>query len=146
MLAPVFEHLARFPGNTYVFQTKNPDRILDHESRLPQNRMIGTTIETNRQRVLDSVSKAPSVTRRAAAFSLLRGPKFLTVEPILDFDIEELLDLILLAKPDFVNIGADSKRHGLPEPTREKVLALVSRLRARGIAIRKKMNLDRLTA
>jgi hypothetical protein len=145
MINPVLGHLTCWPLNTYVFQTKNPDRIVHFEDRLPQNCMFGTTIETNRQRILDSISKAPPATRRAAALSLLKGPKFLTVEPILDFDLEELLALILLAKPDFVNIGADSKGHGLPEPCTEKVLDLVAAMRRAGITIRKKSNLSRLS-
>ena len=145
MIRAVLAHIFYYPLNTYVFQTKNPDRLLAFEDRLPQIRMVGTTIETNRQPILDSVSKAPAAGVRAAALSLLRGPKFLTLEPILDFDIQDLLALILLAKPDFVNIGADSKGHGLPEPSVAKVLGLVQAMGRAGIMIRKKNNLGRLT-
>jgi hypothetical protein len=76
----------------------------------------------------------------------IHGPKFLTIEPIMDFDVGPLVELVAEARPGFVNIGADSKRHRLPEPSRDKVLVLVVALRVRGIEVRKKSNLDRLTA
>lgn len=41
-------------------------------------------------------------------------------------------------------IGADSKHHGLPEPTKEEVLALVKVLEDNGVHVNKKSNLDRL--
>ena len=52
--------------------------------------------------------------------------------------------MLFEAKPDFINIGADSKNHGLSEPTREKVLELYDMLVKSGIEVRKKINLNRL--
>jgi len=43
-----------------------------------------------------------------------------------------------------VNIGADSKGHGLPEPSPDKVHALIEKLTGYGIEIREKHNLERL--
>jgi hypothetical protein len=43
-----------------------------------------------------------------------------------------------------VNVGADSKGHGLPEPSFKKVMQLVERLTAAGIEVRNKRNLERL--
>jgi DNA repair photolyase len=142
----VLEYCRRWPGNTYVFQTKNPERFLDFADVLPQQRIVGTTIETNRAELLGRISKAPPPSKRAAALCLATRAqeKFVTVEPILDFDVVPLAELIALASPDFVNIGADSKGHGLPEPKFDKVLSLIGALSARGIPIRKKMNLERL--
>jgi protein gp37 len=132
----------RFP-NHYVFQSKNPQRFRCFDL-MPEHSMFGTTIETNRQDVLDRLSKAPSVFQRAVGLLHIKSPKFLTIEPILDFDADPLVDLIATADPDFVNIGADSKRHGLPEPSRSKVMHLVDLLQEKGIAVRKKINLERL--
>jgi DNA repair photolyase len=133
----------RFP-NRYVFQSKNPERFLSFIDLMPEHSTLGTTIETNRQDILDLLSKASPVHRRAAALGRIKSPTFLTVEPILDFDVGVLEDLISLADPDFVNIGADSKGHGLPEPSRSKVIALIAQLNRQGITIRKKTNLERL--
>jgi len=132
---------------------------------LPEKLIIGTTIETNRADLLATFSKAPSPQSRANAMAGLKSKtetdklgdkvvdfggdlgyieKFVTVEPIMDFDVNELVDLLVLAKPTFVNIGADSKGHNLPEPTRAKVDLLVQAIMDKGIEIRKKVNLDRL--
>jgi len=132
-----------FP-NSYVFQSKNPERFRYFLDLMPERSTLGTTIETNRQDVLDRLSKAPPVFWRAAGLARVRSPKFLTVEPIMDFDTGPLVDLIAAAAPGFVNIGADSKRHGLPEPSRSKVMHLVDLLQEKGIAVRKKANLERL--
>ncbi len=42
-----------------------------------------------------------------------------TIEPIMDFDLEPFVEMIKNTKPKFVNIGADSKGHNLPEPSSE---------------------------
>lgn len=143
MIRPVLEH-CRYYSNDYVFQTKNVERILRWESELPPSRMIGTTIETNRQDILGRISKAPRAAYRSYGLSKIQGRKFLTIEPIMDFDVAVLVALVTSAGPDFVNIGADSKRHGLPEPSYAKVLQLIEALQAVGITIRKKTNLSRL--
>jgi hypothetical protein len=70
--------------------------------------------------------------------------KFLTLEPLLNFDLEILVVWIILAKPDFVNIGADSKGNGLYEPEAEKIVALIKAIRGEGIEVREKRNLERL--
>ena len=130
--------------NEYVFQTKNPQNLWKFLDYMPLKRMIGTTIETNRGPLLEKFSKAPHPMERSYGLSRIDGKKFLTIEPIMDFDVWELTELIKVANPDFVNIGADSKRHNLPEPTGEKVMALVESLGKAGITIRKKINIERL--
>ncbi len=132
--------------NIYVFQTKNPGRILGFLRLLPEKAMVGTTIETNRWELLAKISRAPAPLGRAYELSTLPDTleKFVTIEPILDFDFPDLADLVLLANPSFVNIGADTKRHGLPEPTRDGVMRLIQRLRESGVEIRRKLNLERL--
>jgi len=66
------------------------------------------------------------------------------VEETLDFDVYILSKWIAGTSPDFVNIGADSKGHGLPEPPMWKVEALIKNLKESGIEIREKHNLERL--
>ena len=50
---------------------------------------------------------------------------------------------IELIGPSWVNIGADSKGHGLPEPSRDKVVALIERL-SQVTEVKQKPNLKRL--
>lgn len=68
---------------------------------------------------------------------------FVTIEPILDFNLNAMVDLLKQCNPEQVNIGADSGRNNLPEPSREKVLQLVSELQ-KFTVIHNKSNLQRL--
>ena len=73
-----------------------------------------------------------------------RVENFITIEPILDFDVDILISWLSILKPNFVNIGADSKHCKLPEPSDDKIRALVAGLQERGITIKKKINLGRI--
>ena len=128
----------------FVFQTRNTLRAyaMLQYAVVPTNITFGTTIETNRE-----VGNAPAMWKRARGLLELKAigfNTFVTVEPILDFYHESLSNLIACARPDFVNIGADSKGTGLQEPSKEKVLALIDGIKRLGIEIRTKRNLERL--
>jgi hypothetical protein len=138
----VLEHCARWPHNTYVFQSKNPGRYHEFLSAIPRGSILGTTIETNR--VIPGVSVAPAPAERHTAMVNLAFRKFVTIEPILDFDVDPLAEWITQIRPEFLNIGADSKQHDLPEPSAAKVLAFMAALKALGIEVREKHNLQRL--
>jgi protein gp37 len=146
MVARVLSHCQKFPDNFYVFQTKDPNRFLDFEYMLQDMRYsVGTTIETNRYEITRSISQTLDPLQRADALSFTHGERFVTIEPILKFDLIPFVDLIQSARPAWVNIGADSKGHGLSEPTANEVADLVAELFKRDIPIRKKTNLNRLT-
>lgn len=138
----ILAHCAQWPDNTYVFQTKNPARYQSFLEFIPHDSILGTTIETNRD--TSAISNAPQPIVRYQAMILLETRKFVTIEPVLDFDVVTLAKWILLINPQFVNIGADSKDHGLPEPSIEKVDQLIAFLKTNGIEIREKHNLNRL--
>jgi len=138
----IIRHCLDWPQNTYVYQTKNPARYLKMDFLMPDESIFGTTIETNRD--MSKISKAPKPEERMKAMEQLRGRKFVTIEPVLDFDVDILAEWIARINPEFLNLGADSKGHGLPEPTVEKIHALVDRLHGYGIELREKHNLARL--
>lgn len=139
-------HCKRYPDNQYIFQTKNPKRATSCLSIFPPNFLFGTTIETNRP--LDYLSKAPSPAERYLAIGNLkqfyRFKIFVTIEPIMDFDLAILGGWIQLLKPEFINIGADSKNSFLKEPPKQKIIDLINQIKSAGIEIRKKINLKRL--
>jgi len=115
-----------FASNTYVFQTKNPDRFNAFLS-WPVNSVFGVTIETNRD---TPCSKAPSPIMRKIAFeNNYPFKKFVSIEPIMDFDLDILTDWIKNIKPQFVSIGADSGNNHLPEPSSDKLKALIESLK-----------------
>ena len=136
----VMAHCENYPDNTYLFQSKNPRRFKDF--RFPFKTILGTTIETNRQRLIKSM--APRVAERVEAMAtLVAKRKMISVEPIMDFDLEEMVRIVSLIKPEFISIGSDSKKHGLEEPPWKKVQDLTNALR--GITeVREKPNLKRL--
>lgn len=137
----IITHCEHYPENTYVFQSKNPERMV--KGGFPNGSILGTTIETNRP-ISRLISTAPLPVKRYVALAGFRGRKFVTIEPVMDFDLNILSDWIYRLRPEFVNIGADSKGHDLPEPSGEKVRALIGELTRLGIEIRKKDNLGRL--
>jgi len=140
----IIMHCLKYPRNTYVFQTKNPERYLSMDALFPEGSILGTTIETNRSTT--TICRAPHPFFRMAAMTKLEKTirKFVTIEPILDFDVDILASWVDRIRPEFLNLGADSKGHGLPEPPIEKINALVEKLREYGIELREKHNLKRL--
>lgn len=131
-------------GNQYLFQSKNPARMIDEE--IPrQNTILCTTIESNFWH--QEMKNAPHPEERCEAMNrafVLGYRLFVTIEPIMDFHLSELLTLIRLCRPEQVNIGADSGNNHLPEPSREKLLELIEGLQE-FTTIHSKRNLGRLS-
>lgn len=137
----VINHLSWY-DNTYLFQTKNPERFL-HPWNFPQKSILGTTIETNRDYKL---SKAPTPKKRMEAMVNLKYFKWdrmISLEPLMDFDLKILVKWIKDIKPKYVSIGADSKGKGLEEPSPEKIKALIKKLN-KFTEVKIKDNLKRL--
>lgn len=135
-------HCGQF-ANRYLFQSKNPARFMLFIPSLPLDTILGTTIETDTPH---SFSKAPSPLDRLEAMIELRAkaiPRMVSIEPIMDFELETMVKWINLIRPEFVSVGADSKGHNLPEPSPAKTQQLIEELR--GITkVYVKDNLSRL--
>ena len=131
-------------SNSYLFQTKNPDgfiKYLDWFS-LPCNTILCTTIETNRKNSL--MGFTPSIQERVnAMMQLEKHKRMITIEPVMDFDIEIMVSIMLSIQPFQINIGADSGRNHLPEPPKNKILELMYALSELTI-VHQKDNLKRL--
>lgn len=133
-----------YDTNTYLFQSKNPGRFMEFIDKFPPKVVFGTTIETNRTIYVES--KAPSYTERAEGIRELSDEGYetiVTIEPIFDFDLDGLVDIIVSAKPSWINIGADSKGHRLPEPSKEQIVELVEVLQSK-MEVKLKDNLKRI--
>jgi DNA repair photolyase len=138
-----------YPGNEYLFQTKNPERFYMFQNSFPPRSVLGVTLESNRN--YPDISKAPSIIHRQCWMMELRDksdfPMMISIEPILDFDLDEFVTIIQSIRPSFVSIGADSKNHHLPEPAAAKLeefLLAMRRIREPSIEVRIKDNLKRL--
>jgi protein gp37 len=140
----VLKHCREWPENLYIFQSKNPARYSAFMADMPPIITLGCTIETNRE--TPDISKAPPPIERARAIAQLPGDikTFVTIEPILAFDLAAFLAMLVEIRPSFVNVGADSKGHHLPEPSARDVRDLIAGLLAEGIEVRGKHNLDRI--
>lgn len=129
-----------YDKNSYLFQSKNPNRFRD--LLFPDNVILGATIETNR--LNENISNAPDQDERKEVMSILpHYNKMVSIEPIMDFDLDIFVYWIKAIKPKFVSIGADSKGHNLPEPSWDKIQTLIRELR-KFTEIKVKDNLKRL--
>jgi DNA repair photolyase len=130
-----------FPENQYIFQSKDPSAFKEFDFA-GLNVMLGTTIETNRYPA-GFKTRAPAIEHRVKSMMEIQEEKFVTIEPIMLFDLKSLVEMIRTIRPKFVTIGADSKGHHLIEPSRDEVLELIKEL-LRFVEIREKKNLGRL--
>ena len=136
----VLEICRRYPKNTYLFQSKNPIRFKKFIKFYPINCIFGTTAETNR---FIKDTKAPQVFDRLMDIKFM-GDVMITIEPIMDFDLDIFVEWIKKNEPRFVNIGADSKGHNLSEPRYwDKIQQLITELK-KFTKVNLKDNLKRL--
>jgi DNA repair photolyase len=139
------EHMASF-DNKYLLQSKNPERFIEFMGYIPMSsNVLCTTIETNRNYA--DIGHAPEVQDRAYAMEelvILGYETMITIEPVMDFDVIDFFRMLSKTGVERVNIGADSGRNDLPEPSKEKVLELIRRLEADGVEVHRKPNLIRI--
>ena len=140
-ISKVLLHCNKYPKNKYLFQTKAISSLLNFQSFLPPDVIIGTTAETNRP--TNRISKASLPFWRLSGLRQLSLPKMISIEPIIDFDLNMFVYLIEKANPQFVSIGADSKGHNLPEPPGSKIKELIVELE-KFTEVKIKNNLSRL--
>ena len=133
----------RDSDNAYLFQTKNPERLLEYIEWLPTDSVVCTTIETNRAYL--EMKNSPPVYERSAAMNTISChlDTYVTIEPIMDFDLYELLTLIGECQPEQSNIGADSGGNMLTEPNKYQILELIKHLKV-FTTVKQKKNLKRL--
>ena len=140
------EHCRKYPKNKYLFQSKNPCRMYKIFRKIPKmdNVVFGTTIETNSKELSLRHSDAPTTEKRAWWIQQLNSNEIMvTIEPIMQFDLDILIKWLRHIKPKWINIGADSKRHNLLEPKKEEIEELIKELN-KFTEVKIKPNLSRL--
>jgi DNA repair photolyase len=134
----------------FLFLTKNPKRYLDFLSVIPDNCILGATIESNMNYA--ALSKAPPqsnrlfwMTKLAEIMELRRknaktwNRLFICIEPILDFNSDEFSNVIVnWIKPWAVAVGYDNYGNRLPEPSLAKTMQLIEQLEKAGITVYRK--------
>lgn len=132
----IIEYCNYWHDRTFLLQSKNPECFVSYN--FPDNVMLGTTIETNRDTL--QFSEAPKPVDRAEAMLHIPNRRTITIEPIMEFDINALFDMIMKINPHIVWLGYDSKpeKNNLPEPEFYKVNLLVNWLKINNIDVRLK--------
>lgn len=136
-IVQVYDHCNQYDQNRYLFQSKNPTRFLEagligHPLMQKKDQVFfATTLETNRE--FPMVSNAQPMSARMQAMGKLREAGFgvmITMEPIMDFDLNDVMAMMQYVQPFQVNIGCNTSRSvHLPEPNREEIIELVHALR-----------------
>ena len=136
----VFDHIRQFPEADFLFMTKNPRRYLSILPLIPKNAILGATIETNNDEIIqtDKVSCAPLPSNRYEAMKTLEwNRKMVSIEPILDFNLITFSAWIQDINPIVIYVGYDNYSHKLREPTLKQTNSLLDNLPASSLVIRK---------
>ena len=142
VITDILNYCRKF-DNKYLFQTKNPSAI--NENYLPDKSVICTTLETNRI-YPEIMGNSPTPDIRADAMNTLSHygiDTYITIEPIMKFDLKTFVYWIKACNPLGVWVGADSGCNNLPEPSKKKILQLITELE-RFTIVKQKDNLKRL--
>lgn len=142
MLA-ILDYVCKWSDRTFLLQSKNPAFFSTFV--IPKNVIIGTTIETTsvawdsqeqwvrhdrKVLIYSDISKAPHPYKRHWAMQELRCRKEVTIEPIMDFNEDVMVQWIQDIEPEFVYIGYNSKDNvRIPEPSLKKTERLIERLK-----------------
>jgi len=106
---------------------------------IPENVVLGVTVETNQMifqtpshyQSYQQISRAPLPTNRLYWLSFLsqfRHDLFISIEPILDFNLETFVYYLKAIKPKMVCVGYDNYDNKLPEPMLNKTEQLINEL------------------
>lgn len=141
----VIINMKLYPINQYLLQSKNPARMYYYRHVVPKNTIFCTTIESNRN--YDVYGESPPIEMRYPIIEMFRQEGFqtmITIEPVMEFDLDDFVKILLQANPQKINIGADSKGHKLVEPPKNKIIELIEILTKNGIEVNKKSNIKRI--
>jgi len=137
----------------FFLETKNPPRLFEFIDLIPKNVILSTTLETNCGSTIwheapfsklyywnyEQISRAISPFVRARCFEDLEWErKHVSIEPVLDFNMDEMLKIVTDIKPQTVSVGYDNYNNHLPEPSLAKTLQLISKLERAGIKVERK--------
>jgi len=131
------DYVHKYPSTTFLMQSKDPFCFL-LKRNFPNNLILGTTIETNKTlfaktpsefKSYQQISNAPILEKRyLAMLHIQHNRKLVTIEPILDFDLEILVLWIKEIEPEIVYVGYDNHNCRLPEPPLAKTKQLIAEL------------------
>ena len=130
----IIVRIRELPDRTFLLQSKDPKTF--NRVDIPDNVILGTTLETNRDDLYQGISKAPFPSQRFEDFAKVdHNRKMITIEPILDFDLDVMVKWVKEISPTVVWLGYDSKNNNLVEPSYEKFNHFHQTLKDAGINV-----------
>ena len=138
----ILGRIRQFPQTNFLIQSKNPVKFFDWGVTFPLNVYLATTIETNR--VFNLTKAPPPITRYQTIARFSHPHKFISIEPILNFDLGVLVEWMREISPEIIEVGADNYSNGLSEPPWWKVEALLKGLKDFCPKVVEKEGLERL--
>jgi len=139
MIQKVLEKCGRHPETRFLFLTKNPKRYRGFLPLLYKiNGILGVTLETNRSTW--PYSQAPQPFERwQSFFDIEYTPKFVALEPIMDFDSHTFSEMLFnITNLESVAVGYDNYYNHLPEPPLAKTFSLIEQLEKNRITVFRK--------
>lgn len=136
----VLNQVSKFPEADFLFMTKNPQRYHEFLPSMPKNTILGATIETNIDEIIqtDKISTAPLPSERYSSMKDLDWDrKMVSIEPILDFDLKTFSHWLEDIYPFLVYVGYDNYNHKLREPNLKDTLNLIRTISKDMLVIRK---------
>ena len=150
----VLDRIYTAENNVFLLQTKNPQGLFEHlffnddVTRLNNKLAIGTTIETNRD---TPWTKAPHPLdrwhwimecRQHLEWCDVEHERFLSLEPLSDFDLGALSYMIEEYHPTAIEIGLENYTNHTVRPSDAKICDLIEWLDKNGYHYILKQNLD----
>ncbi len=132
----ILDVVGLYPDTKFLLQSKDPRMF---PQVVPANVYLGITLESNRTYVGPSPFE-----RYVALLGRDHQHKFVSIEPVMDFDLSTLVRWVGDISPEIVEVGADNYHNDLPEPSWGKVEALLEALRRFVPTVVEKDGLERL--
>ena len=133
-LTNIIERIKQEPDRTFLIQSKNPQTF--NRVVFPKNVILGVTLETNKEELCAKLSTTPTPSQRYSDFMKVNhSVKMVTIEPVLDFDMEVMTGWIENINPCMIWLGYDSGKNKLPEPCLDKVKTLHWQLAMKGFVV-----------
>ena len=100
-LRKIVDRIRSESSKTFLIQSKDPEKF--NRLIFPDNVILGITLETNRNKNYGKYSKAPIPSKRYGDFLAVKHPlKMVTVEPVMDFDLNVMVHWIKKINPCMV--------------------------------------------
>ncbi len=146
----ILERCRKFPPNTYLFQTKNPGKIMPFFMDFPPRIILAVTVEgwdghrySSAPRPYHRLRELRDVAYRSWHFA--QPVIMISVEPVMRWPhAADFWPILREISPGIISIGANTSKVAVDEPNADELLDLIARMRSITPDVRLKGNLGRI--